>query len=172
MSEPKRDNEWITPAWLMDLVRVLARPHAITLDPFPAAGSHVRPRWKMRNGLGRASWAQLAAGGLVWVNPPYSRDMLGPCVARAIAEAELGAHVLLLVPSSTDTGWFHATHAAADQMCFLRGRVKFEGRADFGPLFPSVLIHFAGERGKYADRNKRAFAAVFSERGIVVTLGA
>jgi hypothetical protein len=170
-TKPKQDNEWITPLWLMDLVRVIARPHPIALDPFPAAGSHVRPRWRLRNGLGRASWAERAAGGLVWVNPPYSRDLLGACVARCITEAKLGAHVLALVPSSTDTAWFHATHAAADQMCFLRGRVKFEGRADFGPLFPSVLIHFAGERGKWEARNKATFRRVFEDRGIVVTLG-
>jgi len=161
---PDRDNEWITPPWLCELVRKSAGGR-IALDPFPAAGSHVDPDRKLRNGLGRTSWAEAARGGLVYVNPPYSRDLLGRALERVLTEAEAGARLVLLVPSSTDVLWFHRAYAQAAQLCFLRGRVRFEGRANFGPLFPSAVFHFN------ADAAARArFAAAFEPRGIVISL--
>lgn len=77
----------------------------------------------------------------VWCNPPYS-DCNG-FVAKAIGERERGTTTTLLLPSRTDTQWFHdVLHLVAyDQakVYFVRGRLKFGG-AKTGAPFPSVVV--------------------------------
>lgn len=80
--------------------------------------------------------------GAVWCNPPYGRQ-IGRWVEKCIATAEAGTPVVLLVPSRTDTKWFHAAFRAARRVLFVRGRLKFGG-AKAGAPFPSVVFVFGG----------------------------
>lgn len=83
----------------------------------------------------------------VWLNPPYSRCR--EFIAKAAAEARIGSTVVCLVPSRTDTRWWHEHVWDAAQhrprpgvdVRFLKGRVKF-GAATAGAPFPSVVIIF------------------------------
>ena len=76
--------------------------------------------------------------GTVWLNPPYSQ--LGLWIAKAYQEYCRGATVVCLVPSATDTCWWHmyATHA---EVRFIKGRIRFKGMASGAP-FPSALLIF------------------------------
>lgn len=84
-----------------------------------------------------------------WLNPPYSKCR--PFIWKAALEASKGCTVVCLVPSRTDTRWWHehvwdcATNAARPgvEIRFLKGRLKFGG-ATAGAPFPSVVIVFRG----------------------------
>lgn len=76
-----------------------------------------------------------------WMNPPYGRE-IGQWMKKALEESEKGATVVCLVPSRTDTAWFH-DYAMKGEIRFLRGRIKFQGAPNPAP-FPSALVVFEG----------------------------
>jgi phage N-6-adenine-methyltransferase len=105
-----------------------------------------------------ANWWSLVADGwtlrtnsAVWLNPPYSKCR--EFIAKAASEAQKGCTVVCLVPSRTDTKWWHEhvwdgekhQPRAGVEVRFLKGRVKFGG-AKHGAPFPSVVIIFRGAR--------------------------
>jgi hypothetical protein len=113
------NQHWQTPD---DLYRALNREFRFTLDPCPNGGE---------NGLTR-SWK----GKRVYCNPPYGRHV-GEWLRKA-KEARLAVYLL---PSRTDTRWWHEYAMKAQEIRFLRGRLKFKG-AKQGAPFPSVILVF------------------------------
>lgn len=73
------------------------------------------------------------------MNPPYGRT-IGHWVKKAYDESRKGATVVCLLPSRTDTAWWH-DYAMHGDVIFLRGRLKFGG-AKSGAPFPSALVTF------------------------------
>ena len=74
-------------------------------------------------------------GETVWCNPPYGRDIdmwLKKC-------ATSHATVVALVPSRTDSRWWHRYAMTAHEIRFICGRLKFQGAKD-GSKFPSSLL--------------------------------
>lgn len=82
-------------------------------------------------------WALDSNGGTVWLNPPYGRTIKS-WVAKAQAEVNKGAKVVLLVPSRTDTAWWH-DHCIEYEIRFIRGRLKFGNQKNAAP-FPSAVV--------------------------------
>lgn len=81
--------------------------------------------------------------GVVWMNPPYGRE-IGMWMAKAVESWRGGATVVCLVPARTDTAWWH-DYAMQGDIRFLRGRLKFigpEGVKSSAP-FPSAVIVLA-----------------------------
>lgn len=76
----------------------------------------------------------------MWLNPPYGRA-IGLWMAKAVAAAEAGATVVCLVPSRTDTRWWHDYVLPHGQVEFIRGRLKFGGCKNSAP-FPSAVVVF------------------------------
>jgi len=82
-----------------------------------------------------------------WLNPPYSKCRA--FIAKAAEQASLGAIVVCLVPSRTDTRWWHEhvwdreKHRPRPgvEVRFVKGRLTFGG-APAGAPFPSVVIVF------------------------------
>jgi phage N-6-adenine-methyltransferase len=60
---------------------------------------------------------------------------------KAYEESQKGCTVVCLVPSRTDTGWWHEYVMKADEIRFIRGRLKFGGSKNSAP-FPSVIVIF------------------------------
>lgn len=77
--------------------------------------------------------------GVVWCNPPYGRG-LGEWVKKGYESAQNGATVVMLLPASTDTIWFHEFCLCAE-IRFIKGRLKFEGQIGRAP-FPSLVVVF------------------------------
>ena len=79
----------------------------------------------------------------VYVNPPYSKAR-EPWVKASVAAGARGQPVVLLIPSHTDTRIWHYAMRSVDQVCFLRGRVKFgvlrENRRQEAASHPSALL--------------------------------
>jgi phage N-6-adenine-methyltransferase len=124
--------EWATPQWLFD---ALDKEFGFTLDPCSTDDNAKCQRHYTRddNGLLK-SWG----GEVVWMNPPYG-DEIEAWMAKAFGAAmHDGATVVCLVPSRTDTGWWHR-YAMKHEIRFLKGRLKFGDATDSAP-FPSALI--------------------------------
>ena len=81
--------------------------------------------------------------GSCWMNPPYGR-CIKLWMQKAYESSLRGAKVVCLVPSRTDTAWWH-DYAMKGEIEFIRGRLKFGG-AKYNAPFPSALIVFDGRR--------------------------
>ena len=77
--------------------------------------------------------------GNVWMNPPYGR-VIGKWVKKAYESAQGGATVVCLLPSRTDTKWWH-DYCIKGEVRFIRGRLKFGGHKNSAP-FPSAIVIF------------------------------
>ena len=78
--------------------------------------------------------------GVCWMNPPYGRA-IGHWMKKAHESMLEGATVVCLVPSRTDTRWWH-DYAMKGQIRFIKGRLKF-GQAKNPAPFPSAIVIFA-----------------------------
>lgn len=72
------------------------------------------------DGLKR-NWEQFVC----WCNPPYQDPH--PWIIKASAEAYDGATTVMLLPVDTSTRWFEEVFYAADEIIFLKPRVRFVG---------------------------------------------
>lgn len=82
-------------------------------------------------------------GGSNYVNPPYGRE-IGAWLAKGYAEAQQGKTVVFLIPSRTDTKWWHNYCMKADEIRFIKGRLKFDEHENSAP-FPSAIVIFSSE---------------------------
>ncbi len=81
-----------------------------------------------------------------WMNPPYGRDITGIWLKKAYEESQNGCTVVCLIPSRTDTIYWHE-YAMKGEIRFVKGRIKFVGAEDNAP-FPSAIVIF---RPKYSS---------------------
>jgi len=118
---------WATPD---SLYRALDAEFGFTLDPCPLREpSEVGMPLFGTDGL-QKSWR----GQRVFCNPPYGRD-----VGRWLGKAREADLAVFLLPSRTDTRWWHEHAMKADEIRFLRGRLTFKGASAPAP-FPSVVL--------------------------------
>lgn len=126
-------DEWPTPQDFFDKVSEELGP--FELDPCCTQESAKAPRYftKEVDGLTQP-WI-----GKIWMNPPYGRT-IGHWMKKAFESSQEGATVVCLVPSRTDTAWWH-DYAIKGDVRFIRGRLKFGGHKNSAP-FPSALVIF------------------------------
>ena len=125
-------SEWSTPD---DLFAELNDIFHFDLDACasPTNAKCTRYFTKAQDAL-RQSWH-----GTVWMNPPYGREITA-FMRKAYEESFTGATVVCLVPSRTDTKWWHS-YTKRGQVIFLRGRLRFGGMKS-GALFPFAIVIF------------------------------
>jgi hypothetical protein len=86
-------------------------------------------------------------GMINYVNPPYE-DCAKWC-QKAYEESLKGKTIVLLIPSRTDTRYWHDYVMRANEIRFIKGRLKFDDQKYNAP-FPSAIIvfkpHTQGER--------------------------
>jgi phage N-6-adenine-methyltransferase len=90
---------------------------------------------KEENGL-EQKWS-----GNCWMNPPYGKE-ISLWMKKAYESSLQGATVVCLVPSRTDTKWWH-NYAIKGKIEFIKGRLKFGNSKNSAP-FPSAVIIFNG----------------------------
>ena len=119
-------DEWNTP---QSLFNQLDEEFHFDSDPCPVATNTIHKK----DMLG-SDW-----GNVCFVNPPYSN--LVHWMKKAHKEWKKGKTVVMLIPSRTDTKWWHEYVMKADEIRFLRGRLKFSGHKNSAP-FPSAIVVF------------------------------
>jgi len=73
-------------------------------------------------------------------NPPYGRE-IGKWLSKGFKEWKKGKLVVFLIPSRTDTEWWHQYVMRASEIRFIKGRLRFEG-AQYNAPFPSAIVVF------------------------------
>jgi phage N-6-adenine-methyltransferase len=157
---------WNTPARIVEAV-AQAFGGQIDLDPCDNAFSMTFPRVSYKlpgnNGLEK-SWVIAPDGSPirnVFCNPPYGRDTesgtsIADWVERAATytEAVHSPEVILLIPSSTETGFWHEyIWNVADAICFLKGRLAFplEGKKKASATKGSAVIYYGEHVQRFVD---------------------
>jgi phage N-6-adenine-methyltransferase len=74
-----------------------------------------------------------------YVNPPYN-NLYKWCL-KAYQECEKGNLVVMLIPSRTDTKWWHEFIMKATEIRFIQGRLCFDDSGNPAP-FPSCIVIF------------------------------
>lgn len=155
------NNEWYTPIEYIEAARKAMG--SIDLDPASSeiankvvkAGTFYTAE---TNGLDKR-W-----GGNIWMNPPYSSDLIGKFVDKLVEERENYNQAIVLVNNATETEWFNKIVSIASAVCFPKGRVKFympDGKTG-APLQGQAII--------YIGDNIKAFMDAFSLFGWRVML--
>ena len=128
-------DEWETPQALFD---ELDEEFHFNLDPCatPSTAKCEKYYTASDNGLAR-SWG----GYRVFCNPPYSEisKWVEKCYREGIKDNTV---VVMLIPSRTDTRYFHNFIYQRAEVRFVRGRVKFGGKSN--APFPSMIVIFRG----------------------------
>jgi len=98
---------------------------------------------KEQDALSEAMWPRWK--GILWMNPPYGRNITGKWVKRAYeAASEHGATAICLLPARTDVQWWH-DFCMKGEVRLIRGRLKFGGSKSGAP-FPSAVVIFRGSK--------------------------
>lgn len=123
---------WETPQSFFDQ---LNREFRFTLDvcALPQNAKCRKYFSPVQNGL-LQTWS-----GTCWMNPPYGRE-IAKWLEKAYLSAQAGATVVCLIPSRTDTRWWHEyVMEKAREIRFVSGRLKFGESANSAP-FPSAVV--------------------------------
>jgi phage N-6-adenine-methyltransferase len=98
--------------------------------------------------------------GTCFMNPPYGRT-IGNWVKKAYEESKKGNTIVALLPSRTDTKWFH-NYCINQEVRFIKGRLVF-GTDDYWKYLWSTE-YIDGKKnplfGKYGKKNSAPFPSV------------
>lgn len=133
-----KTDQWSTP---QDFYDKLNAEFHFTLDVAADETNHKCDKYYTINQDGLTQ----AWDGVIWCNPPYGRR-IGKWVEKAYNESLRGATVVMLLPSRTDTAYFHGYILPHAEIRFIRGRLKFGGSKNSAP-FPSMVAIFKGDKG-------------------------
>jgi len=97
-----------------------------TFDPCPSAPTFdgLNIPWGKRN----------------FINPPYGRKIKA-WIKKAYEESLNNKLCVLLIPSRTDTKWWHDYIMKSNNIRFIKGRLKFSNYKNSAP-FPSCVVVF------------------------------
>lgn len=135
MFSSNTDN-WATPQYLFN---ELNDEFSFLLDPCADQSNHKCAKYytKQDDGLSK-DWS----GETVFCNPPYGRAIKN-WVKKCFDEVYNGKCqcAVMLIPSRTDTAWFHDFIYQKAQIRFIRGRLRF-GDSTANAPFPSMVVVF------------------------------
>lgn len=118
------DNEWNTPANIIESARSVLG--TIGLDPASNEAANVVVRatrfFSLQDDGLKHDW-----GGKIWLNPPFSRDLINLFVAKLVRHVQDGSvtEAIVLTSNTTDTQWFATLSGVAVAVCLPTGRVRF-----------------------------------------------
>lgn len=115
--------DWQTP---IAVYSKLNKEFRFTFDPCPRNPTFdgLKRNWCKRN----------------FVNPPYGRE-IPKWIKKGYEEFQKGKLVVFLIPSRTDTKWWHDYIMKAKEIRFIKGRLKFGDSKNSAP-FPSCIVVF------------------------------
>ena len=103
------------------------------------------PTKPIENGL-ESEW-----GNTNFVNPPYGKQ-ISKWIQKGFEESLKGKTVVFLLPSRTDTRWWHDFVMKAAEIRFIKGRLRFDDQKNPAP-FPSAIVIFKNK--KYGKQNRQ-----------------
>lgn len=94
--------------------------------------------------------------GRVWLNPPYSSELLPKFVDKLCESIDCGkvSKAVVLVNNATETSWFQKLAASALMVCFPKSRIKFHdatGKPANTPLQGQAILFFGGDGTQFVE---------------------
>ena len=142
------NNEWYTPAEYIEA----ARKAVGSIDTDPASNDIANKVVKAEkyytietNGLAH-DWT-----GNVWMNPPYSSDLISKFVEKLKEQRVNYNQAIILVNNATETQWFYEIVKIASAVCFPKSRVKFympDGKTG-APLQGQAVLYVGNNTEKF-----------------------
>jgi phage N-6-adenine-methyltransferase len=158
---PRDSDSWFTPRTYIDLVNQAIGE--IDLDPFSSAQANeviqANRFFDEHSNAFVQKWFQKA--GTVFMNPPYSRQLINPSIALFLQHWQAGeiTQGIVLVNNATETKWFQALLEEASSICLVSKRIAFEnrdGKHVSGNTRGQVFLYFGSQSGKF----KRTFSRI------------
>ena len=119
-------------------------PNYLTIEDDAFSPEHFHPEM----GWGHKYWN-------TFINPPYSD--IKKWTEAAYLHGNWNHHMsALLIPSRTDTKYFHEYCMKAHTIVFIKGRLKFGDNKNSAP-FPSMVVLFGGGMGDGPNRTGKPF---------------
>jgi site-specific DNA-methyltransferase (adenine-specific) len=143
-----KEEKWATPQEFFDM---LNKEFSFNLDPCATPENAKCKKYftEAEDGL-KQDWG----GYCVFCNPPYGRKT-GAWVEKAYNESKKpGTTVVCLLPSRTDTKWFHEFIVGNGEIRFIKGRLKFGDSKNSAP-FGSMLVIWGERAQEGAVRSER-----------------
>lgn len=135
-----KSDEWSTPTGFYE---ELNKEFDFTLDPCANFENHKCDKYYTLQDDGlRQNWE----GQTVFVNPPYSNIKVWAkkCYEESKKDNTI---IVLLMPSRTDTKYFHEYIYKKAELRFIKGRLKFGNSKNSAP-FPSMLAIYNNKNEK------------------------
>ena len=143
------DMSWETP---QDFYNKLNEEFDFDLDPCATSSTAKCAKYFTEDDDGlKQSWS----GHTVFCNPPYGREIKN-WIKKAYEESrDENTRTVMLIPARTDTKYWHQYVMKADEVYFVKGRLKFGDSSNSAP-FPSAVIVFDGsnERQIFGAMNR------------------
>lgn len=134
-----KKSDWRTPKYVFDYLN--SRMH-FTLD---AAADDINKLCSAYFTKEHDALKQNWKGHRVFVNPPYSRGLIYNFVKKGFEEGHKdNTSVTMLLPARTCNKWWHEFVMKANEIYFVKGRIKFAGSKQGAP-FPSAIVVFNKE---------------------------
>ena len=133
-----KTGEWATPQDFFDKLSWRFGP--FDLDPCASCANAKTANFftETEDGLSK-DWG----GFVAFVNPPYGRG-IDKWIQKAYKESRKeNTTVVMLIPARTDTRYWHDYVMKADEVHFVKGRLKFGDSENSAP-FPSAVVVFDG----------------------------
>lgn len=146
------NNEWYTPPEILEAARRALGD--FDLDPASSAIANRTVRASRFFTAEDDALSQPWPTGRIWMNPPYSRDLLSAFIDRFLDAVSRGSSGIVLVNNATETGWFQRLIGGSDAVCFTAGRIKYltpAGRPENAPLQGQAMIYFGQDRRRFAS---------------------
>lgn len=166
VSHATGNNEWYTPSEYIESARKVMGK--IDLDPASSELANTVVKAEIYyniddNGLNK-DWA-----GKVWMNPPYSADLVSAFINKLVSEHEKGhiEEAIILVNNATETRWFKLLVEIASAICFPIGRVKYWGpnSTSGAPLQGQAFVYIGENTVEFGNEfNKYGWLAFFAGR--------
>lgn len=142
------NNEWYTPSEYIEA----ARKAMGSIDTDPASNDIANKVVKAEkyytietDGLAH-DWH-----GNVWMNPPYSSDLITKFIEKLKEQRENYEQAIILVNNATETQWFYEIVKIASAVCFPKSRVKFympDGKTG-APLQGQAVLYVGDNTEKF-----------------------
>ena len=101
-----------------------------------------------------------------WMNPPYGKN-IKQWMKKAFYESKKGALIVSLIPSRTDTKWWHEYAMKSAEIRFIEGRLSFGNEKQSAP-FPSCIVIFYPEFDNPYKLNVPVIRSVYYDKKIVM----
>lgn len=138
LKNEKENDEWRTPT---ELFKALDAEFHFTLDPCATDQNHKCKKYftKEDDGL-KQDWD----GETVFCNPPYGRNT--KAWVEKCYNTKTDTAVVMLIPSRTETGYFHDYILGKGEIRFIRGRLHYNDAKNTAPWGSMIVIYRPGHK--------------------------